>query len=127
MSMQIVNNKMHINKKDVIGIIILIVIGLIYGYILIPLGIQIECPLYKYTGLKCALCGITSICLNILHMRFKVTYYNYGLIAIIPIVILIIVKRYNKRLQLKDRHNLIDKLLLVVIISWSIIRNIISL
>ena len=40
--------------------------GLLYGYVLIPLGFRMPCLFRRVTGLRCPGCGITDLCLGLL-------------------------------------------------------------
>lgn len=57
--------------------------GLLYGYVLIPLGLRAPCPFRRVTGLRCPGCGITDLCLGLLHGRFE-PGYNWGLVLAAP-------------------------------------------
>ena len=57
--------------------------GLLYGYVLIPLGLRIPCLFRHLTGLRCPGCGVTDLCLELLHGRF-VPGYNWGLVLAAP-------------------------------------------
>ena len=57
--------------------------GLFYGYALIPLGFRIPCLFRRVTGLRCPGCGITDLCLGLLHGRF-LPAYNWGAAAVRP-------------------------------------------
>lgn len=59
--------------------------GLFYGYVLIPLGVCVPCPFHAVTGLRCPGCGITGLCLDLLHGRFSPSY-NWGLVLASPAV-----------------------------------------
>mgnify|MGYP000317370659 CR=1 FL=1 len=53
--------------------------GLVYGYLLIPLGLRLRCPFRALTGLRCPGCGVTDLCLAVLHGRFwEAPAYNWG-------------------------------------------------
>ena len=57
--------------------------GLFYGYVLIPLGFRVPCLFRRVTGLRCPGCGITDLCLGLLHGRF-LPGCNWGLTAAAP-------------------------------------------
>lgn len=57
--------------------------GLFYGYVLVPLGISIPCPFRLITGWRCPGCGISRLCLDLLHGRFS-PVYNWGLVLAAP-------------------------------------------
>jgi hypothetical protein len=45
---------------------VLLVCGLLYGWLCITTGVAIPCVFYQITGFSCPGCGITRMCLNIL-------------------------------------------------------------
>lgn len=57
--------------------------GLLYGYVLIPLGLRIPCLFRRVTGLRCPGCGVTDLCLGLLHGRLEPAC-NYGLVLAAP-------------------------------------------
>lgn len=57
--------------------------GLLYGYALIPLGLRVPCLFRQTTGLRCPGCGVTDLCLGLLHGRFF-PGYNWGLVLAAP-------------------------------------------
>ena len=57
--------------------------GLLYGYVLIPLGLRVPCLFRRVTGLRCPGCGVTDLCLGLLHGRF-LPGYNWGLVLAAP-------------------------------------------
>lgn len=62
--------------------------GLVYGYLLIPLGLRLRCPFRALTGLRCPGCGITDLCLAVLHGRFwEAPAYNWGLTVSLPALV----------------------------------------
>ena len=94
--------------------------GLFYGYVLIPLGICVPCVFRLITGWKCPGCGITAICLDLLHGRFS-PQYNWGLVLAAP---------WGLLLALAERRgwrpNLVRRLLwvlLALLLAWGALRN----
>ena len=64
---------------------VVLCVGFLYGYILIPLGLRIPCPFRAITGLRCPGCGVTDMCLAVRHGCFlEVPNYNWGLALAIP-------------------------------------------
>ena len=115
-------------KKLIKLYIILLVAGLIYGYILIPLGIHIRCPIHYFFGINCAFCGLTRICLSILHLNFDVLHYNYA----IPIIVIlggILVLNLSTRYIFKEElisSSKLNTIIITALITWTILRNIIG-
>ena len=59
--------------------------GLFYGFVLIPLGLRLPCLFYRFTGLRCPGCGVTDLCLALLHGQFLgALSYNWGLVLASP-------------------------------------------
>ena len=57
--------KKRARKVAVFGVILL-VCGLLYGWMCITTGVAIPCVFYKITGFSCPGCGISRMCINIL-------------------------------------------------------------
>lgn len=94
--------------------------GLLYGYVLIPRGFCVPCPFRLVTGWKCPGCGITGICLDLLHGRFS-PGYNWGLVLAAP---------WGAALVLAERRGwrpgLVRSLswaLLALLLAWGVLRN----
>jgi hypothetical protein len=96
--------------------------GLFYGYILIPAGIRIACPLRTITGLRCPGCGITDLCLAILHGRIKeAPAYNWGVSLAAPWLAglgIYHVRGGNRRVE-----TIVSELILLFLVGWTVYRN----
>ena len=68
--------------------------GLLYGFVLIPLGVRIPCLFYRFTGLRCPGCGITDLCLALLHGHF-VPSYNWGLVLVSPALVWLLIRLWK--------------------------------
>ena len=92
--------------------------GLLYGYVLIPLGLQVPCLFRQVTGLRCPGCGITGLCLELLHGRF-VPAYNWGLVLAAPWIpgLLWLQHRYPKAAGISAW------ILAALLLAWGILRN----
>lgn len=115
-------------------VFVILVIGLLYGYILIPLGFAIHCPINRLTGLSCPMCGLTRICLSVMYLNFDILHYNYGLIVLGPIIALMVfvyIKQYIRTGKTNTLDNKLNKCLIAVFIilaiTWMVIRNIYGL
>lgn len=117
--------------KRVLGICaVVIFVGLIYGYIIIPMGFHIPCLFRLIYNIRCPGCGLTRMCLSILHGNFiKAIKYNIGLVIISPIILYIVCKQiYN---YINDSNEPLNKWLitstLIYLIAWTIVRNILNI
>lgn len=95
--------------------------GLLYGYVLIPLGLRIPCPFRLLTGLRCPGCGVTDLCLGLLHGRFD-PGCNWGLVLIAPWL--------PAALWLQRRRpgaaRVLTRVLLAAGLAWGVLRNILG-
>lgn len=93
--------------------------GLFYGYVLIPLGLRIPCPFHLATGLRCPGCGVTDLCLGLLHGRF-IPGYNYGLVLIAPwIPAALWLQRRRPRAA-----GVLTWILAAAALAWGVLRNV---
>lgn len=94
--------------------------GLLYGYVLVPLGFCIPCPFHLLTGWRCPGCGITAICLDLLHGRFSPAY-NWGLALLAPwIGVLAWLERRGPRSRFTRA---LAWVLLGLLLIWGVLRN----
>lgn len=94
--------------------------GLLYGCVLIPLGFCVPCPFRLITGWKCPGCGITGICLDLLHGRFS-PGYNWGLVLAAPwLALLLLAERRGWRPGLVRK---LSRVLLAALLVWGVMRN----
>ena len=94
--------------------------GLLYGYVLIPMGIWIPCYFHRVTGLRCPGCGITALCLELLHGHF-VPSYNYGLALAAPVLLwLLWTRRIGRHRRAAEA---VTWALLAFLLLWAVLRN----
>ena len=98
--------------------------GLCYGLVLIPLGVRIPCLFYCITGLRCPGCGVTDLCLALLHGRFlEAAGYNWGLVLASPVLVWLVVRLWRKSACGKAETT-VSAALLVFLLAWGVVRNI---
>ncbi len=92
--------------------------GLLYGYVLIPLGLRIPCLFRRFTGLRCPGCGVTDLCLELLHGRF-VPGYNWGLVLTAPwIPVLLLAEKHRP-----NAARVSAWVLAALLLAWGVLRN----
>lgn len=93
--------------------------GLLYGYVLIPLGLRAPCLFRRLTGLRCPGCGVTDLCLALLHGRL-VPSYNWGLTLAAPwIPVLLWLQRRRPRAA-----GALAGALAAALLAWGVLRNV---
>ena len=95
--------------------------GLLYGFVLIPLGVRIPCLFYRFTGLRCPGCGITDLCLALLHGRF-IPAYNWGLVLASPALVWLLVRLWKNGACGKEEKT-VSAALLAFLLIWGVVRN----
>lgn len=94
--------------------------GLLYGCVLVPLGLCIPCPFRSLTGWRCPGCGITAICLDLLHGRFSPSH-NWGLALLAPwLALLAWAERRGRRSRLTRA---LAWALVGALLAWGVLRN----
>ena len=95
--------------------------GLLYGFVLIPLGVRIPCLFYRFTGLRCPGCGVTDLCLALLHGRF-IPAYNWGLVLASPALVWLLVRLWKNGACGKP-EKAVSAALLAFLLIWGVVRN----
>ena len=95
--------------------------GLLYGFVLIPLGVRIPCLFYRFIGLRCPGCGVTDLCLALLHGHFA-PGYNWGLVLASPALVWLLVRLW-KNGDCGKAETAVSAALLVFLRAWGVARN----
>ena len=97
--------------------------GLLYGFVLIPLGVRLPCLFYRFTGLRCPGCGVTDLCMALLHGRFReAPGYNWGLVLCSPVLVWLVIRLWKNRACGKA-EKAVSAALLVFLLAWGVVRN----
>ena len=118
-------------KVALIGAIIL-VCGLLYGWLCITTGVAIPCVFHKITGYSCPGCGITRMCLNILkgNLREAVRCNPALFFCLGPLLVVIgsALVRYIKtgERMLKKWQNVLIYIMIAILLVHGVVRNIIT-
>lgn len=110
----------------------ILIAGLVYAWIFVPAGFVVPCIFHQITGLNCPGCGVTRMCMALLHLDFYQAYtVNRGLFIALPVIILVIgisLYRYISGIKGKNllsrTESLISAVLVVYFVIWGIVRNI---
>ena len=95
--------------------------GLLYGFVLIPLGLRLPCPFYRLTGLRCPGCGVTDLCLALLHGQF-IPSYNWGLVLAAPALAWLIFRLWRNGACGKAERT-VSAAVLAFLLVWGAVRN----
>ena len=95
--------------------------GLLYGFVLIPLGVRIPCLFNRFTGLRCPGCGVTDLCLALLHGHFSPSY-NWGLVLASPVLVWLLIRLWKSGACGKA-EKAVSAALLAFLRIWGVVRN----
>ena len=118
--------------KVAVSGVILLVCGLLYGWLCITTGVAIPCVFYKITGYSCPGCGISRMCINILKGNIPEAIKCNPVIffGMIPFFVIIAdgVVRYVKTGERKLRkwQNVVLYILIGVLLVYGVLRNILT-
>lgn len=107
------------------------VVCLAYYFLLTFFNVGIPCLFHEFTGLLCPGCGITRMILSILHLDFKSAFqYNQVIFIFSPIILYFIIRLYiswlkSESYKLSLIENIVVYIMLIVLLTFSIVRNII--
>lgn len=74
-------------KKIGIYLVAAAAIGYIYAIFVKYTGLALPCVFHSITGLECPGCGITRMCVYLLHLDFKNAFYsNQMLFILLPVL-----------------------------------------
>lgn len=111
-------------KYDTIKLIIIFIMALILAIVLQKFNIGIPCIFHQVTGLYCPGCGTTRAITSLIRLQpYQAFRYNILIVSLLPITCIYLLYRY----VLKERQkipNIIWYFLLVLVISFGILRNI---
>lgn len=114
--------------------ILLLLIFITYYLVNKYTGIYIPCIFNKITGLKCPGCGITRLLFNLVKFNFeKAFFYNPLVFIYLPFIVAYYF--YICYIYVKDKKdnvlvkipNFVWNILIIITISYGIIRNIIKI
>lgn len=108
----------------------IIMAGLVYGIFVRCTGLAVPCPIRTLTGLKCPGCGVTGMCVALLHLDFKAAFYCHPMLFVLLIPLLCVcvgsAQTYVRdgSWQLKRWQNIILYTSIMLLIAYSVVRNV---
>lgn len=110
-------------------LIVIGALGLFYYVWIQSTGISIPCPIRAGTGFLCPGCGITTMSVNLLHLRFKAAFFaNPFLFVTAPLIaaeILYAMRKSEKKEPLPKWNRTLLIIYLICLLLFAVIRNII--
>lgn len=116
-------------EKVVKKLVIIAVIGIVYAIWMLKTSIGIPCPIRFITGFRCPGCGISHMCISLLHGEIREAFYSNRIVfLLLPIMVVIIVRqlyryiRYGRE-RLDRGENIMVGIMVILLLVWGIIRN----
>lgn len=112
---------------------LLFIAGGAYGAFIQYTGIGLMCPVYFITGWKCPGCGVTHMCLALLHLDFVAAFAaNPALLLLSPLLAVVFAQYcidYIRKgcWKMHPFQNIILWICVVVLVLYGIGRNVFSL
>ena len=110
---------------------LLISLGLLYGAFVSRTGIGMPCIFHLVTGLKCPGCGVTKMCIALMHLDFATAYESNQMLFILSPVLLLIfvtcVVGYIRKGSWETNRiqNVVLYVCIALLIGFGIARNIV--
>lgn len=112
---------------------LILAVGICYGTFVQCTGLAIPCIFHLTTGLRCPGCGVTRMCVALLHLDFKTAFYsNQALFLLAPvlgIVFFTYIAGYvkNGRWNMNRVQSGIIYACIVIMAVFGVLRNILPL
>ncbi len=108
---------------------VLLAAGSAYAVFVSVTGLFIPCPFRLLTGFLCPGCGVSHLCLALLHVDFMAAWTaNPGLFLLLPLLLLFLLHRavcYVLRgsSPLSRRESVLVWLMVLWLVLWGFVRN----
>ncbi|MBQ5390690.1 MAG: DUF2752 domain-containing protein [Clostridia bacterium] len=105
--------------------------GLLYALLIAKIGFGIPCMFYLLTGMECASCGISRMCMALLQFRFAEAFaYNPAIFCLLPLGAAVGIAwtvQYVRTGRTKMRRwmNIAVIFMIIVLILFGIARNLV--
>lgn len=110
----------------------IILAGVLYGIFVKYTGFAIPCPIRTLTGLKCPGCGVTGMCIAMIHLDFKEAFQCHPMLFILLIPLMAVcagsARTYIRdgSWQMKRWQNLILYACIVLLVGYGAVRNVLG-
>lgn len=116
-------------KKIITDGLKLLLIGLAYAGFVQIVGWGIPCPLRHFTGLQCPGCGLTRMCMALLHLDFHAAFAaNPAILCLLPVFAvnsIQLVWLYIYRAKTRSvPTDILNWLMIGVLVIFGVLRNI---
>lgn len=118
-------------KRVLLYAAIVLCAGLGYALLVSETGFGIPCVFKTVTGLDCASCGVSRMCLSLLQLRFADAFrYNPAMFCLLPLfaaVVIVWIVRYVRcgSVKLQKWMNVAVVFMICVLILFGIARNLV--
>lgn len=116
--------------REILGYaILIIVIGVAYGFICEKAGLAIPCMFHKITGLKCPACGVTRMCIALMHLDFVTAYESNPMLFVLSPILFGIALKYivdyirTGKWKLQLVQNILLYTCIAMLVLFGIYRN----
>ena len=122
--------KAHL-KKLLMNIVLLGMAGLLYGIFVSYTGLAIPCLFRKVTGLLCPGCGVTGMCVALLHLNWKGAFFCHPVlfVLLLPLTAVFICSAagyvQNGRFRFARWQNLILYVSVAALVIFGVVRNLV--
>lgn len=118
-------------KKLLMNILLLGMAGLLYGIFVSYTGLAIPCLFRKVTGLLCPGCGVTGMCVALLHLNWKGAFFCHPVlfVLLLPLTAVFICSAagyvQNGRSRFARWQNLILYVSVAALVIFGVVRNLV--
>lgn len=105
--------------------------GLLYGIFVSYTGLAIPCLFRKVTGLLCPGCGVTGMCVALLHLNWKGAFFCHPVlfVLLLPLTAVFICSAagyvQNGRFRFARWQNLILYVSAAALVIFGVVRNLV--
>lgn len=118
-------------KKLLMNIFLQGMAGLLYGIFVSYTGLAIPCLFRKVTGLLCPGCGVTGMCVALLHLNWKGAFFCHPVlfVLLLPLTAVFICSAagyvQNGRSRFARWQNLILYVSVAALVIFGVVRNLV--
>lgn len=116
--------------RTILSLFGVLVAGVLYGIFVDHTGYVIPCVFHLVTGLKCPGCGVTRMCIALMHLDVRTAFYsNQALFVLMPVLAVVFLKYiadYIKtgRWEMRRWQNGLLYVSIAILLVFAVIRNV---